>query len=78
MARGRYESRPLTDEDMSSWFAAAERQDGYQPPRGREAVRRHLTKRNAVRFWRLKRDYKWLRKELAKIGINPEDAGRYL
>lgn len=42
------------------------------------ATRKHLqdlmARRNKWRWRRLNRDYKWLEKEMKKLGLNPEDA----
>jgi hypothetical protein len=81
MARNpnRHEPRPLRDEDVSDWFGAADKRMAEPPiPRGKVAVLRHIKKRNPIKFWRLQRDYKWLGKELKRIGLNPDDAWRYL
>ncbi len=49
----------------------------YYNERTRDKIRDFFQARNRWRWNRLQRDYAWLRKEMKKVGLNPEDA-RYL
>ncbi len=49
----------------------------YYNERTRAKIRDFFQARNRWRWNRLQRDYAWLRKEMKKVGLNPEDA-RYL
>ena len=72
----RNEYRSLNEGDREAWYEA---QDKRQGPKFStiEQVRAHLKKRNAPRYFDLMRQYKWLKKEMVKMGLNPEDA-RYI
>lgn len=65
--------RDLTDQDRLEWDIALDSQ-----PRGKpktlEQARAILKARNRLRWWGMQRDYKWLQKEMLKMGLNPEDA----
>lgn len=70
--------RPLTLEDRAGWADAQDR--GHKisrKPETLEAVRKLIKHRNPVRWMQLQRDYKWVQKEMKKLGLNPEDA-RYI
>lgn len=62
-----------TDEEVSAWFRSAE-----SNMRVAMTVRRELQSRNKVRWNRLQGDFAWMKKELKKMGLNPEDARWYL
>lgn len=47
-------------------------------PRDRTQIRAQLILRNYVRMRRLQGDIKWLKKTLARMGLNPEDWSTYL
>ncbi len=63
--------RPLTEQDFDGFRAAA---DERPKPRTIEDIRRRLTERNFVRMNRLQKEYRWMQREMKKMGLNPEDA----
>lgn len=71
--RRRYDRRPLTEDDLQSWQDAVTKR-----PTGKakteEDVKALIRNRNPVRWWQLQRDFKWVQKEMKKMGLNPEDA----
>lgn len=61
--------RPMSDEDFDSIMST-------KPPRSQRTtgdIRRALYERNPVRWRRLQREIKWARKQMVKMGLNPED-----
>lgn len=67
--------RRLTDEDHDMWQEAATlREMDPPPPRTIEEVRAKLKASNPVRWWYLKRDFAWAKRQMKKLGLNPEDA----
>ena len=71
--------RPLTEEDRVGWYDAQDtmRRNMSKEPKNIESVRRLIRHRNPVRWYNLQRDFKWVQKEMKKMGLNPEDA-RYI
>lgn len=67
--------RPLTPDDVGSFFKAAEKPK--PPVKDAAWVRKQLSVRNPVRWARLQRDYRWMQKSMKKMGLNPEEA-RYI
>ena len=63
--------RTLTDEDKAGWFAAAMEQP--RSPRTMESLREDVRRRNPVRWRRLQRDIRWVRKEMKRLGLNPDE-----
>lgn len=64
--------RVPTSEELDSWF-----DDGKQVPPSnhtRESIRSAIKSRNPVRFNRMMRDFRWMQKQMKKMGLNPEDA----
>ena len=78
MRRTRYKrgapSRPLTSDDVADWMSSAE----ARPDDSIRGMEKLLNSKNRVRLWRLRSDYKWVRKQLMKAGINPERARELL
>lgn len=71
--------RPLTVEDRTGW---ADEQDkrGHRvsrTPQNLGEVRKLIKHRNPLRWMQLQRDFKWVQKEMKRLGLNPEDA-RYI
>lgn len=67
--------RDLTDRDVVSWDDALNtREGGTTRPQTIEEVRTLLRKKDPVRWWRIKRDHRWMQKQMLKLGLNPEDA----
>lgn len=73
MARSR--PRRLREEDIVDFYAATEKRTG---PMRRQDILAYLERKNAYRMWRLRHDYKWLQKQMKKLGHNPEDARELL
>lgn len=74
----RYGKQPhrLTDDEQDDWAAAADM--GFKPDiKNAEQARKLIRAINPVRFRQCQSDFKWLQKQMKKIGLNPEDA-RYL
>jgi len=69
------EQRQLRDEDVMSFYAAAESRTG---PMTRQQVIAALEKKNSYRMWRIRHDFKWLRRQMKKMGQNPDDARELL
>jgi hypothetical protein len=66
--------RPATDDDRAGWFSAATEADKPPALNTREQLITHLRHKNPVRVHRLRKDFKWMQKEMKKLGRNPEDA----
>ena len=66
--------RILQQDDIDSWMSAADERSRKPSPSTQDEIVKAIRKRNFVRWWRLKRDYKWLCKEMKRLGLNPEDA----
>jgi hypothetical protein len=64
--------RFLDDRDLSGWFNAAI--EAQTSRRTQEDIARHIKSRNPIRWRRLQRDLRWVKKEMKKLGLNPEDA----
>lgn len=63
--------RLLTDNDIDSFNEAA---DQRKPQRTQTNIIEALRKKDGHRMWRLQRDYRWMQKQMKKMGLNPEDA----
>lgn len=63
----------VTDEELIGWDAAA---DGRKPPKPAtiEEVRAALRRINPVKWHNVQSDYRWVQKQMKKMGLNPEDA----
>lgn len=65
--------RDLTPEDRESWYdAASQRPEANE--RTIENLKLLIRNRNPVRWWRIRNDYKWLQREMLRLGMSPEDA----
>lgn len=66
--------RDLTSEDRAGWANAQDAR--LKPPKVSTVndVRRLIRNRNPVRWHQMQRDFKWVQKEMKRIGLNPEDA----
>lgn len=71
----RNEKRRLREEDIVSFYAAAEQRKG---PMTRDEMLAALERKNSYRMWRIRHDFKWLKKQVKKMGHNPEDARELL
>lgn len=67
--------RRLREEDYYDFFTSAEGRKGAMT---REQIIEYLERKNYYRWWRLRHDYKWLRKQMKKLGQNPDDARELL
>lgn len=63
--------RNLNEDDVSGWMKAAEKPIG---PVTQDDLRRHMRRVNFVRWRRLQKDFRWMMREMKKLGLNPEDA----
>jgi hypothetical protein len=63
-------ARPLTEDDVSGWMAAADERPAPLAPKIADVIR----KRNRFRWRRFIKDYRWVQKEMEKMGLSPEDA----
>lgn len=70
-----FEPRNLTEQDRLEWEQAQdERMIQPLKPRTRDEVRNAIKYRNPVRWWQIQRDFSYLRREMKRLGLNPEDA----
>lgn len=74
------ETRRLDQNDLASWEEATLRRDANESrrPRTVEQVHRLLKFRNPVRYRQLIKDIEWAKKQLVKMGLNPEDLRYFL
>ena len=58
------------------WNVPADYEVKLLPPKkfDTEMIWKHLKSKNLVRAYRVKSDYRWMQRELKKLGLNPEDA----
>lgn len=61
LSRGRI-PQPVTQQDLDDWFQVA-----HNP------VLQELQRRNPFRWARLQSDVRWVRKEIEKMGYDPEE-----
>lgn len=72
----RSRTRRLTDDDYEEFDRAGDfRRSIPRAPESLQQVEKRLRRANAVRWMRLKHDAKWARKQLKKMGRNPDDLG---
>jgi hypothetical protein len=64
-------ARPLDEDDYISFDEAVQQR---KPPRGIADIKKELTQRNFMRMYALRKDFRWLQKQMKKMGLNPEDA----
>lgn len=69
--------RDLTEYDRAGWADAQDAREAAVTPRTVNSAQRLIRQRNPVKYRRLEKDFKWLQKEMVRIGLNPEDA-RYI
>ncbi len=69
---GPADPRLLNQDDRLGWDKALDKQ-----PRGaertRENIRKLIRNRNPVKWIQVQNDIKWVKKEMKKMGLNPED-----
>lgn len=66
--------RNLTPVDRNGWADAQDSRAMDKGPKDQESIRNLIRNRNPVRWWQLQRDFKWVQKEMKRLGLNPEDA----
>jgi hypothetical protein len=78
MPNQRFQRRRLTDQDHLDWQTAQDLGAIRKPkPQTIQEVKQLLTWKDPMRMRRMRKDFAWMEKQLAKMGLNPEDA-RYL
>ena len=67
--------RKLTYDDVDSFFKAAEKERKPElPPLTVRGLQAFFQKENPVRWWRMQRDLRWMKKKMVKKGYRAEDA----
>lgn len=67
--------RDLTDDDLDDWYDAG---NARRPSiRTKEQAIAAIKKTNRYKWYEYKRNYRWVQKQMQRLGLNPEDA-RYL
>lgn len=69
--------RDLTEDDRLAWYDAASEREKAIRPQTIADVQALVRNRNPIRWRQLQGHYKWLQKEMKRLGLNPEDA-RYM
>lgn len=69
--------RNLTDDDRNAWADAQDSREKAIKPRTIQDVQVLIRNRNPIRWAQLQRDFRWMQKEMKRMGLNPEDA-RYI
>jgi hypothetical protein len=69
--------RNLTEADRIGWADAQDSRESSMKPRTTQDVRALVRNRNPIKWAQLQGNYRWLQKEMKKMGLNPEDA-RYI
>ena len=69
--------RDLTDEDRLAWDEAQDQRMRKTKPETLDDIRALIRHRNPIRWRQVQKDYRWVQKEMKRLGLNPEDA-RYI
>lgn len=69
------DKRQLREEDVLGFYEAAE---SRKPMMTRDDILAALERKNSYRMWRIRHDFKWLQRQLRKMGHNPDDARELL
>lgn len=69
--------RSPTEAERLGWDNALTERSKDAPPKTLTSIRTLIKNKNPVRWWQLQRDFKWVQKEMKKMGLNPDDA-RYI
>lgn len=69
--------RDLTEDDRLAWYDAASEREKAIRPQTIADVQALVRNRNPIRWRQLQGHYRWLQKEMKRLGLNPEDA-RYM
>lgn len=67
--------RTLDDTDLDYFWSAA---NTRRRALTRDEIIAYLEMRNPTRMWSLRRNYRWVQKQMKKMGLNPEDARELL
>lgn len=67
--------RTLDDSDFDAFYKAA---DGRSAPLTREQIIAKLERKNSYHMWALRYHYRWVRRQMKKMGLNPDDARELL
>jgi len=80
MARRNSDKEPMSDDEFDDiWASATDRV--YQPyirRMTRDEIIAKIKQKNGYRWWRIQYDYRWLRRQVKKLGQNPDDARELL
>lgn len=76
--RVNFRGAPRQRMDRKNVISFAEAMDKRTTARDMTHVRQELIALNYVRWLRMQRDIAWLKKQLVKMGLNPEDWSTYL
>jgi hypothetical protein len=68
-------TRGVNPPEYDGWFESA---DMRVKPLTHDEIIKAVKKRGSFRWWRLNHDYKWLKKQMKKMGYSPEDARELL
>jgi hypothetical protein len=61
----------LGEQDIGSFDTATR---ARKPIRNQEDIWDYLKTKNPVRVHRMRKDYRWMQRQIKKIGLSPEDA----
>lgn len=64
------QKRPLTSNDIERWLKAADSRSG---PYSADEIVAYIKAKNPHRWWRINYDVRWMKKQMARLGLNPED-----
>jgi len=69
------DKRKVQPDEMEGWFEASELRI---PAQTRDSIIARIKEQNSYRWWRLNHDYKWLKRQMKKMGLNPDEARELL
>lgn len=77
------DKRRLNQNDLDGiWEASTDRvtSAAFRTPRRmtRDEIIAVIKQKNGYRWWRIQYDYRWLRKQMKKLGQNPDEARELL
>jgi len=62
--------RAMTASDIDAWLLAADKRTS---PRSRNQIIASIKAQNSYRWWRLNHDIKWIKRQMKKAGLSPDD-----
>lgn len=71
----RFGKKPASEEDVQDWIDAADNRRGSLSD---DEIIAYLNSKNWYRWWRIGQDYRWVKKQLKKLGVSPERARNLL